>query len=103
MILVIGATGTIGTELVAQLTQGSEQFRVLTRDPQKASRFGSNVEVVIGNLDDPTQYLAGAPFSGTPVASDATERSARSLSQRSLSSVRSVFPVLLLFSRATTI
>jgi uncharacterized protein YbjT (DUF2867 family) len=57
MILVIGATGTIGTELVAQLTQGSEQFRVLTRDPQKASRFGSNVEVVIGNLDDPKSLI----------------------------------------------
>ena len=51
MILVVGATGTVGTELVAQLTQAGDRVRALTRDPQKAARFGDNVEVVIGDLD----------------------------------------------------
>lgn len=57
MILVIGATGTIGTELVAQLAQGGERVRILTRDPKKATKFGSKVEVVMGNLDDPNSLI----------------------------------------------
>jgi len=51
-ILVIGATGTVGTELIAQLTQGGYKVRALTRNPQKAARFGSSVEVFIGDLND---------------------------------------------------
>jgi len=52
MILVIGATGTIGTELVTQLTESGEKVRIFTRDPQKAAKFGDKVEVAVGNLDD---------------------------------------------------
>ncbi len=51
MILVIGATGTVGTELVAQLTREGYRVRALTRYPQKAAKFRDNVEVVIGDLD----------------------------------------------------
>ncbi len=57
-ILVIGATGAVGTELVAQLTQDGYQVRALTRNPQKAAKFGSNVEVVIGDLDDQNSLIA---------------------------------------------
>ncbi len=35
-ILVIGATGTVGTELVAQLTQGGYRVRALTRRSAKS-------------------------------------------------------------------
>jgi uncharacterized protein YbjT (DUF2867 family) len=52
LILVIGATGTVGTELIAQLTQDGYRVRALTRDPQKAVKFGNNVEVVIGDLNN---------------------------------------------------
>lgn len=52
MVLVIGATGTIGTELVTQLAEGDEKVRILTRDPKKATKFGDKIEVAIGNLDD---------------------------------------------------
>ena len=52
LILVIGATGTVGTQLVAQLTQEGYRVRALTRDPQKAAEFGNNVEVVMGDLND---------------------------------------------------
>ena len=52
MILIIGATGTIGTELVTQLAEGKEKVRILTRDPKKATKFGDKVEVANGNLDD---------------------------------------------------
>ena len=57
MILVIGATGTIGTELVAQLTQGNEKVRLLTRNLQKAAKFGDKIEVVIGDLDNPQSLI----------------------------------------------
>ena len=53
MIFVIGATGTIGKELVAQLIQEGEKVRILTRDPKKATKFGKKIELVIGDLDDP--------------------------------------------------
>ena len=52
LILVIGATGTVGTELIAQLIQSGHHVRALTRDRQKAAKFGSNVEVVVGDLND---------------------------------------------------
>ena len=57
MILVIGATGTIGTQLVTQLVEDKENVRILTRDPKKATKFGDTIEVVIGNLDDPKSLI----------------------------------------------
>jgi uncharacterized protein YbjT (DUF2867 family) len=47
LILVTGATGTVGSEVVKQLVEQGERVRVLTRDPQKALKFGSSVEVCI--------------------------------------------------------
>lgn len=52
MILVIGATGTIGTHLVHQLTRSGHPVRALTRNAEKAAKLGGNVEIVTGNLDD---------------------------------------------------
>jgi uncharacterized protein YbjT (DUF2867 family) len=57
-ILVIGATGTVGTGLVAQLRQDDYAVRALTRNPQKAAKFGDEVEVVIGDLDDQKSLVA---------------------------------------------
>jgi len=51
-ILVTGATGQIGKQVVQQLTQRGAQVRALVRDPAKAD-FPSNVEVVQGDLLDP--------------------------------------------------
>jgi len=50
-ILVTGATGRVGRNVVQQLTQRGASVRVLTRDPAKAD-FGSGVEVVKGDLLD---------------------------------------------------
>jgi (4-alkanoyl-5-oxo-2,5-dihydrofuran-3-yl)methyl phosphate reductase len=58
MILIIGATGTVGTELVTQLTQGGHRVRVLTRNPQKAEKFGDKVEVTTGDLNDRESLVA---------------------------------------------
>jgi uncharacterized protein YbjT (DUF2867 family) len=52
MILVIGATGTVGTHLVHQLMQIGQPVRVLTRNPENAAKFGAKAEVAVGNLDD---------------------------------------------------
>lgn len=50
-ILVTGATGRVGRNVVEQLTKRGANVRVLTRDPVKANING-NVEVVKGDLLD---------------------------------------------------
>lgn len=50
-ILVIGATGRVGRQVVDQLVNRDAHVRVLTRDPAKAD-FPSSVEVVQGDLLD---------------------------------------------------
>jgi uncharacterized protein YbjT (DUF2867 family) len=54
MILVIGATGTIGTEVVGQLLAADERPRAFVRDRDKARRLlGERVEPVMGDLERP--------------------------------------------------
>jgi uncharacterized protein YbjT (DUF2867 family) len=54
MILVIGATGTIGSEVVGQLLAADERARAFVRDRDKARRLlGERVEQVVGDLDRP--------------------------------------------------
>jgi uncharacterized protein YbjT (DUF2867 family) len=53
MILITGATGTVGKELVKQLVTQGQQVRVFTRDTDKASNLGDQVEVAVGDLDQP--------------------------------------------------
>jgi uncharacterized protein YbjT (DUF2867 family) len=70
-ILVVGATGSIGTELVAHLLQAGHGVRVLARDPRKAAeRLGPRVEIVAGDLGNRAS-LAPA-LRGVEVASLAT-------------------------------
>jgi len=59
MILVTGATGKVGTELVRQLSERGERVRVLTRDPAKVSHLGPDVEIAVGDLDQ-KDTLVGA-------------------------------------------
>lgn len=50
-ILIVGATGTVGSELVTRLLDGGRAVRILTRDPRKAAqRLGPRVEIVAGDL-----------------------------------------------------
>lgn len=53
MILVTGATGTVGGELVAQLLEKGQQVRVFTRDAHKVAHLGSQVECAVGDLSKP--------------------------------------------------
>ncbi|MFI6736337.1 NAD(P)H-binding protein [Nonomuraea sp. NPDC050451] len=52
MIMVIGATGTIGREVLAELRRSGVKTRALTRDPARAG-LPEDVEVVRGDLGDP--------------------------------------------------
>lgn len=57
MILVTGATGTTGSEVVRQLTARGEKVRALTRDPAKAPA-APGVEVARGDYGDPASLRA---------------------------------------------
>jgi uncharacterized protein YbjT (DUF2867 family) len=60
MILVIGATGTVGGEVVRRLAAAGERVRALVRDPQRAGQQpGEPVEYVVGDLDRPETIPAG--------------------------------------------
>ncbi|MFI9332182.1 SDR family oxidoreductase [Kitasatospora sp. NPDC052868] len=52
MILVTGATGNVGSELIAQLAADGVPVRAMTRSPGKAN-FPTGVEVVAGDFDKP--------------------------------------------------
>ena len=59
MILVTGATGTVGSEVVRQLVATGERPRALVRDPATArQRLGDQVEHVVGDLDRPETIAA---------------------------------------------
>ncbi|MFC9688281.1 NAD(P)H-binding protein [Kribbella sp. NPDC056951] len=51
MILVTGATGTIGSEVLRQLLAAGHPARAMTRDPARLA--GTAAEVVRGDFDDP--------------------------------------------------
>ncbi len=51
-ILVIGATGTVGRQVVSQLSAAGADVRATARNPQAAS-FSPDVEFVQGDLTDP--------------------------------------------------
>lgn len=54
VILVTGATGTVGSEVVRLLAAAGAPVRALTRDPGKAAGIGgTDVELVQGDLLDP--------------------------------------------------
>jgi len=53
-ILVVGGTGTVGSEVVRQLMGRSEQVHVLTRSPEHASKLPNGVTGVVGNLLEPS-------------------------------------------------
>ncbi|GAA4689917.1 NAD(P)H-binding protein [Phytohabitans rumicis] len=53
MILVTGATGTVGREVVKQLVEAGQDVRALTRDPGRDAGLGAEVKVVGGDLGRP--------------------------------------------------
>ena len=62
MILVTGASGTVGREVVAQLLEAKQPVRALTRDPSK-TRFDERVAVVRGDMGQPETLAHPSPNS----------------------------------------
>lgn len=54
--LVIGGTGTVGSDVVAGLVQHDRTVRVLTRSQDHANTLPTGATAVIGDLEDPTTY-----------------------------------------------
>jgi len=53
MILVMGATGNVGSELVGQLAHANQPIRVFTRDERKVVHLDKSIERAIGDFDQP--------------------------------------------------
>ena len=54
MILVTGATGTVGGEVLKQAVAAGVPVRALARDPARAKALKSIIEVVAGDFADPS-------------------------------------------------
>lgn len=61
-VLVTAATGRVGGQVAAQLTQPDIRVRALVREPTKASaKLPASVEIVGGNLTEPTTLSVRGP------------------------------------------
>jgi uncharacterized protein YbjT (DUF2867 family) len=59
MILVTGATGNVGAELIRALAEGKEQVRALVRSDADGAKLPAGVDAFVGDLNRP-ESLAGA-------------------------------------------
>ena len=99
MILVTGATGKVGQEVVRQLAAAGAAARALVRDPAGASHIRiPGIDVVLGDLGRP-ETLAAA-FAGvervfllTPAAPDQVELQANALAEAVRAGVRHIVKV----------
>jgi uncharacterized protein YbjT (DUF2867 family) len=58
-ILVTGATGNIGEQVVAELLRRGRDVRAFTRDPERAAaKLGRGIEIVAGDFADPATVRA---------------------------------------------
>ena len=53
-VLVLGGTGTVGSQVVRDLIAKKVPVRILTRSPEKAAAAPKGADAVVGNLQDPT-------------------------------------------------
>jgi len=58
MILITGATGNIGKELIPLLLESGQAIRVLVRDERKVAHLEACVERVVGDLEKPETLAA---------------------------------------------
>ena len=96
MILVTGATGKVGREVVRQLAAANVPARALVRDPTQSSFLRlPGVEIVVGDLAKPETLpasFAGAErvFVATPAAPDQVELQSNALEASRRAGARSL-------------
>jgi len=56
MILLTGATGTVGSALLSRLTKAQEPVRCLVRDPRGLGPERVRVQIALGDLSDPASF-----------------------------------------------
>ena len=56
MILLTGATGTVGAPLLRRLTAAGETVRCLVRDPRRLGAERVRVQIALGDLADPASF-----------------------------------------------
>ena len=65
MILVTGATGNVGGEVVRQLASAGQPVRALVREAAPGA-FPATVEIATGDLDDPSSLVPARPGLALP-------------------------------------
>lgn len=69
-VLVAGATGRTGQQIVKHLLKGGYHVRALVRDPVTAKeQLGPDVEYVQGDVKDPAMVAAAMPGAGAVISS----------------------------------
>jgi uncharacterized protein YbjT (DUF2867 family) len=56
MILLTGATGNVGSQVLRRLTAKGERVRVLVRDSRRLGSERVRVQIALGNLSDPASF-----------------------------------------------
>jgi uncharacterized protein YbjT (DUF2867 family) len=56
LILLTGATGNVGTQVLRRLTAKGERVRVLVRDPRRLGNERVRVQIALGDLSDPASF-----------------------------------------------
>ena len=56
MILLTGATGNVGSQVLRRLTARGDRVRVLVRDPRKLGGERVRVQIALGDLSDPASF-----------------------------------------------
>jgi NADH dehydrogenase len=56
LILLTGATGNVGSEVLRRLTAKGERVRVLVRDPRRLGSERVRVQIALGDLSDPASF-----------------------------------------------
>jgi uncharacterized protein YbjT (DUF2867 family) len=56
VLLLTGATGTVGTALLARLVSGGTPVRCLVRDPRRLGAQRVRVQIALGDLGDPLSF-----------------------------------------------
>jgi NADH dehydrogenase len=56
VILLTGATGNVGRQVLSRLTARGERIRVLVRDPRRLGNERVRVQIALGDLSDPASF-----------------------------------------------